>query len=391
MAPRIAKSLERLRAQINAAYPDRSKVSDGWIGDTKHAARASDHNPNAAGVVQALDITHDPAHGFDSWRFADMLRQSEDPRLKYVISNGRIFSSSTSPWVWRKYTGANAHAHHVHISVSDDHELYDDAAPWSLTATGLPAPRPPPVVVPGITDAVRRSMAKKIIGYEAKRDLNGNLDVHSPGDGSHEIAGISSTSNLSTYQNLLALLRSGKYTEAEREAEKFVIEYTRAGAEWATDAGVEFYLRDCIFNRGPKAGAIILQKALGVIEDGEVGPTTRAARDQVAPDVLLTRLRTAREQYEIDKYGRRERYWVGLVRRWDRALTDAHAFRSAMPAPRPPVPGPSGAQKGFAAAVLAMLAGIAGWFADHWLPVVLVLVMGIAGGLIVWKIKRNRE
>jgi hypothetical protein len=70
MAPRIAKSLDVLRSQINKAHPNRSKVSDGWIGDTAHAARASDHNPNSGGVVTALDLTHDPAHGFDSWKFA---------------------------------------------------------------------------------------------------------------------------------------------------------------------------------------------------------------------------------------------------------------------------------------------------------------------------------
>src|SRR5262245_48269452 len=102
---RIAKALDILRSQMNAKYPNRSKVSDGWIGDQANAGRTSDHNPNSEGVVTALDITHDPAHGLDTWKLADILRNCKDPRIKYVISNGRIFSSAVSPWQWRPYSG----------------------------------------------------------------------------------------------------------------------------------------------------------------------------------------------------------------------------------------------------------------------------------------------
>lgn len=129
---RIAKSLAVLRDQVNARWPNRSKTSDGWIGDPAHAARTSDHNPNAAGVVTALDITHDPAHGVDAGKIAETLRQHRDPRIKYVISNARIFSSKSSPWQWRPYTGVNAHTKHVHISVDADPALYDSTAAWAL-------------------------------------------------------------------------------------------------------------------------------------------------------------------------------------------------------------------------------------------------------------------
>ena len=128
----IAKSLATLRDQVNALAPNRSKAADGWIGDAAHQATASDHNPNAAGVVTALDITHDPSHGFDSWAFAEMLRQKKDGRVKYVISNGRIFSATVSPWSWRTYTGSNKHDHHVHVSVSGSKSLYDDPKPWDI-------------------------------------------------------------------------------------------------------------------------------------------------------------------------------------------------------------------------------------------------------------------
>lgn len=138
MSWRLAKSLETLRAQINAAYPNRSKVSDGTIGDAAHVSRASDHNPNADGVVTALDITHDPSNGVDIQNLADSLVASKDARIKYIICNGRIVSGSgqkNPAWQWRTYTGANKHTKHVHISVKGTRDMYDSVAQWSVAGT----------------------------------------------------------------------------------------------------------------------------------------------------------------------------------------------------------------------------------------------------------------
>ncbi len=133
---RVAISLEVLRNQVNAAYPGRRKENDGTIGDAAHQARMSDHNPwvkdGAVGVVTALDITHDPIHGVDTYAIAEALRRSRDRRIKYVISNRRIFSSQLHAWEWHPYTGANPHDHHVHISVLPNKALYDSQSPWSL-------------------------------------------------------------------------------------------------------------------------------------------------------------------------------------------------------------------------------------------------------------------
>lgn len=148
MGWRLAKSLEVLRAQVNAAAPKRSKVNDGTIGDTAHSARKSDHNPNARGVVQALDITHDPKNGMDSYALAETLRKSEDGRIKYVISNGRIFSSTESPWKWRKYSGANKHSVHVHISVSDKPAFYDNESKWDIGRKPVAKPQLMPEAEP---------------------------------------------------------------------------------------------------------------------------------------------------------------------------------------------------------------------------------------------------
>jgi peptidoglycan hydrolase-like protein with peptidoglycan-binding domain len=142
---RIAKALDTLRSQVNVKYPNRDKSSDGWIGNAAHAATISDHNPNSAGVVQALDITHDPAHGFNSYTFADHLMVVKDNRIKYVISNHRIFlGHGSKAWTWQPYHGINPHDHHVHVSVGDSASLYDDPQPWDI-GVGVALPGPPAV------------------------------------------------------------------------------------------------------------------------------------------------------------------------------------------------------------------------------------------------------
>lgn len=129
MSWRPAKALMTLLAQIDAAAPKRSKVSDGRIGNAEHALRASDHNPNSRGVVTAMDVTHDPKHGCNAEIITEGLRLSQNGRIKYVIWNRRVFSATVKPWKWRAYTGKNPHTVHFHISVVDD--VADDF-PWTI-------------------------------------------------------------------------------------------------------------------------------------------------------------------------------------------------------------------------------------------------------------------
>src|SRR5437773_2259538 len=132
---REARALLRLLEQVNQKWPNRSKLSDGELGDTSHSARISDHNPNAEGVVCALDVTNDPNHGLVSRQLAEELIHSQDNRIKYIISNREIASgpSGPSPWKWRQYNGLNPHEHHMHISVRSTPNYYDDDRPWDLS------------------------------------------------------------------------------------------------------------------------------------------------------------------------------------------------------------------------------------------------------------------
>lgn len=129
---RSVESLKVLLSQVNALAPNRSKASDGWIGDVKHMARHSDHNPEPDGTVDARDFTNDPSNGCDARKLAQAILDSRDKRLSYVISNGQIASGrkGPQPWVWRKYNGSNGHYHHCHVSVLDEGQ--DDTTPWKI-------------------------------------------------------------------------------------------------------------------------------------------------------------------------------------------------------------------------------------------------------------------
>ena len=138
---RLARAITALREEVNRQAPNRSKLSDGTIGDAAHRSRDSDHNPwiedGSTGVVSAIDITHDAAGGCSAETLAQSLQSGRDPRVKYVIWNRRIMSSyaqgGTAPWVWRSYSGSNPHTKHVHISLNADKSDYDSTAPWRIS------------------------------------------------------------------------------------------------------------------------------------------------------------------------------------------------------------------------------------------------------------------
>lgn len=134
---RLAYGVERLVDDINAMSPHRSKVHDGGLGDQRHAAEHSGHNPNGAGVVCAYDVTHDPGAGVDGAEITESIREDEDDRLGYMIFRGRICAGpeGPQPFVWRTYhvpPGGSSHDDHVHFSLRQDPHYYDDDGGWSI-------------------------------------------------------------------------------------------------------------------------------------------------------------------------------------------------------------------------------------------------------------------
>lgn len=132
----LAPCLARLRTEVNQKWPGRDRTSDGWIGDTSHQARPSDHNPDppVIGVVRALDIDIDGISELDV--IAAMLR---NPATNYVIYNGRI-SQRVNGFAWRTYTGPNPHRGHVHCSIRRGYER--DATPWLYGSGGTTVTNP---------------------------------------------------------------------------------------------------------------------------------------------------------------------------------------------------------------------------------------------------------
>lgn len=106
--------------QATALWPKRKRASDGLLPSKAHVHQNpnSDHNSGFA-----VDITHDPVNGLDC-SFAFIKLQS-DPRVKYLIFNGKIWSKEKGN---RDYTGPNKHHKHLHISIKE--ECGADTSAW---------------------------------------------------------------------------------------------------------------------------------------------------------------------------------------------------------------------------------------------------------------------
>lgn len=150
---RVANSLLQLRNEFNARWPNRDKSSDGTIGDIAHQHQPSDHNPNAQGVICAMDVDTDLDGTNDNNdpemdAIVEWIRLHPHPDLKYVIYRHRMFSRYVRPpyppFTWRPYTG-DSHVSHPHFSVGvgrdgQSVQPYDDMDMW---LPPLSAPIPP--------------------------------------------------------------------------------------------------------------------------------------------------------------------------------------------------------------------------------------------------------
>ena len=126
MKPVLCAAGKQLRDQIDTWYPDRRSTSDGWIGDARHSATKSNHNPDESGCVRAIDIDSrlDTSEQISIY-LADQIRvcAKTDKRISYVIHNGFI-ASRIMGFKWRRYRGINPHKKHIHISFTKSGDKY---------------------------------------------------------------------------------------------------------------------------------------------------------------------------------------------------------------------------------------------------------------------------
>lgn len=129
-----APACKRALADATAAFPSRSKASDGIMGDAAHVARCEADPARCEGHVlgNAFDITHDPKAGVDGEQLAELAMT--DPRTAYIIWNRRIWSRKREAEGWRPYTGPNPHDKHVHVSIVPEKREDASAWPWSPEA-----------------------------------------------------------------------------------------------------------------------------------------------------------------------------------------------------------------------------------------------------------------
>lgn len=130
----LTVGLTHVRAEFNTVFPHRDKTSDGWIGDTRHQAEKSGHNPDRTGnaeyrdgdaldEVRAIDVDKDlrdaSGQGVTMEKVIQYLvtkaRSGAYVPFRYFIYNRRIWERSTG-WKTRSYTGSNPHDEHAHFS-----------------------------------------------------------------------------------------------------------------------------------------------------------------------------------------------------------------------------------------------------------------------------------
>jgi hypothetical protein len=172
MSYKISAAAGKLRDQVNRKYPNRKKDSDGWIGDARHRATKSDHNPDPkTGFVRALDIDSDL--GADSWDVANALRAAakKDKRISYIIHRKKIASRKLG-WAWRPYTGSNPHTSHIHVSFAPagdtDKTKFEVEWPVPVAPVAKPKTTPPARKMP---PGVRKNAQRELDELRAERKV----------------------------------------------------------------------------------------------------------------------------------------------------------------------------------------------------------------------------
>lgn len=156
----LTRGLTTFRNEVNSIAPNRDKSSDGWIGDQRHSAGRSGHNPDRSGnaeykdgdskdEVRAIDLDADlRVSGLSMLEIIQHIitkaRAGGYVPFRYIIfcpPGGRptIWARSTG-WTSRAYSGSNRHDKHAHFS--GDYSQKADEWTGSLGLSSLIGKKP---------------------------------------------------------------------------------------------------------------------------------------------------------------------------------------------------------------------------------------------------------
>ena len=179
----------------------------------------------------------------------------------------------------------------------------------------------------------RLGAAQWILNAEARRDKEGRLRIYrlpkGDGGGTFEVAGLNDRYHPQEAEHAAALIRRGEHAKAEDYVRDVIAQYTDPAERWAWEShAIEFFLRDCVWNRGPRGAGKILQLSLGFRGKDVDGWVGRQTIDAMRPFFVgdqaewVRKLRAARFEYEMriaPPVGERAKFLKGLLNRFDAA------------------------------------------------------------------------
>lgn len=91
--------------------------------------------------------------------------------------------------------------------------------------------------------------------------------------------------------------------------------------------GVDYLYFDMAVNAGPHRAAVLLQRALGVVDDGRIGPVTRSAVAEADPERLIDQYTQAKRAFYLSLH--QPRFTRGWLNRCDNVQANARTMIGA--------------------------------------------------------------
>jgi len=162
-----------------------------------------------------------------------------------------------------------------------------------------------------------RDAANQTVDFEGRKDAQGNLLVYElpagDGGGTYEIAGV----NNKYHPEMAEALKNMPPEQRRGAAADYIVEYTSPLTSKLPEAYRPFF-QDLAFNRGAGGATRFLQRALGVADDGALGPKTLAALEGKDPTDVMRQVSVEQFAYEKQLAARdpsRNKFLRGLQNR----------------------------------------------------------------------------